>query len=109
MFLNYHVFNVDRDLFLSNGGQSTIDSYGTVTRARGEVADVPDRHMEFYRSLLPIWESEGHIFVHAGLRPRVPLEKQDPEDLIWIRHEFFQSTYRFEKTVVFGHTPFAEP
>jgi serine/threonine protein phosphatase 1 len=109
MFLNYHVFNADRDLFLSNGGQSTIDSYGTVTRARGEIADVPDRHMEFYRSLLPIWESEGHIFVHAGLRPRVPLEKQDPEDLIWIRHEFFQSTYRFEKTVVFGHTPFAEP
>jgi serine/threonine protein phosphatase 1 len=109
MFLNYHVFNTDREIFLYNGGQSTIDSYGTVMRARGEMADVPDRHMEYYRSLLPIWESEGHIFVHAGLRPRVPLEKQDPEDMIWIRHEFFQSTYRFSKTVVFGHTPFAEP
>ena len=46
------------------------------------------------------------MFVHAGVRPGIPMELQDPHDLIWIRHEFFMSDHGLKKTVVFGHTPF---
>ena len=109
MFLNCHVFGVDRELFLRNGGRETLRSYGTVRGPRGQAADVPENHMEFFRSLESRWETEEYIFVHAGLRPHVPLEEQSVDDLIWIRHEFFLSTYDFGKTVVFGHTPFGEP
>jgi hypothetical protein len=52
---------------------------------------------------------EEYVFVHAGLRPRIPIAEQSPEDLLWIRHEFIESDSDFGRTVVFGHTPFPEP
>jgi serine/threonine protein phosphatase 1 len=51
----------------------------------------------------------AHLFVHAGLRPGIPLSGQLPEDLLWIRDEFIDSDWDFGKTVVFGHTPFRKP
>ena len=50
-----------------------------------------------------------YIFVHAGLRPAVPFNKQVREDMLWIRDEFIDSNYDFGKTVIFGHTPFRRP
>jgi len=47
--------------------------------------------------------------VHAGFRPGVAIEDQSLEDLIWIREPFIFSDYDFGKTVIFGHTPIAEP
>jgi serine/threonine protein phosphatase 1 len=39
----------------------------------------------------------------------VPLEAQDPHDLVWIRAPFLQSNADFGKIVVHGHTPGREP
>ena len=48
---------------------------------------------------------EGHyFFTHAGVRPGVPLEKQKPEDLIWIRGPFLESDVNFGAVVVHGHS-----
>jgi serine/threonine protein phosphatase 1 len=55
------------------------------------------------------YETEKFIFVHAGLRPGIPLERQLEEDCLWIRNEFLESQYDFGKVIVFGHTPFREP
>lgn len=110
MFLDYlHDKNVYKKMFLINGGDHTISSYGVVETAGKIRVDVPENHMDFFTSLLPYYETEDYIFVHAGLRPAIPLEKQDMEDLIWIRHEFINSSYDFGKTVVFGHTPLSQP
>ena len=49
------------------------------------------------------------MFVHAGVRPSVPLDEQRPADLLWIRHEFLRAQTPFEKIVVHGHTPETEP
>ena len=53
--------------------------------------------------------ADDYLFVHAGVRPGVHLEAQDPEDLIWIRGPFLASDAPFGKVVVHGHTPGAEP
>lgn len=49
------------------------------------------------------------LFVHAGIRPGIPLEEQDPGDLLWIRDAFRLADAVFQKTVVFGHTVLPEP
>ncbi|MCU0582347.1 MAG: serine/threonine protein phosphatase [Syntrophales bacterium] len=105
MFLNW-LDGREEDLFLANGGRNTLRSYGIVPDDSDREAKVPADHLEFFRSLLPFYETETHLFVHAGVRPGLPMEIQDPHDMIWIRHEFFLADHGLNKTVVFGHTPF---
>ena len=54
-------------------------------------------------------ETEDYIFVHAGLRKKIALEKQKSKDLLWIRNSFISTDYSFGKRVIFGHTPFKKP
>lgn len=109
MLLSYHLHNSGREMFLMNGGANTIASYGLKDTAAGKRINVPSSHLDFFRKLLNYYETEDYIFVHAGLKPGVPLQKQDPEGMIWIRQEFLSSDYDFGKTVVFGHTPLPRP
>jgi serine/threonine protein phosphatase 1 len=46
---------------------------------------------------------------HAGVRPGIPLESQNEDDLLWIRDEFLGSKIDFGKIVIHGHTPTQEP
>lgn len=69
---------------------------------------MPDPVLEFLSGLLLYQETEYDIFVHADLRPGLPLAEQQEKDLLWIRSEFIQSGWDFGKTVIFGHTPFAQ-
>ncbi|MBW2083958.1 MAG: serine/threonine protein phosphatase, partial [Deltaproteobacteria bacterium] len=70
---------------------------------------LPPSHKEFFASLKYTIALDDYYVVHAGFRPKVPLEEQDPDDLVWIRDPFIYSTYDFGKRVIFGHTPFYEP
>ncbi len=98
MLLDY-LAGGDSSLYLLNGGLATIESYG------GDPANIPQAHLAFFHSLRPMYDTPDHLFVHAGIRPLVPLEKQELKDLVWIRQEFYQFVGRFPKPVVFGHTP----
>jgi serine/threonine protein phosphatase 1 len=97
-----------RDVMLweINGGAETLASYGL---AEHEAAKLLPGHIEFIRSLDLYYESQRYIFVHAGLRPGIPLSQQDPCDILWIRESFFLAEPTWGKTVVFGHTPFPTP
>ena len=58
---------------------------------------------------LPYYVVRGdYLFVHAGVRPNVPLEEQTNSDLIWIREEFLDHEHNLPYTVVHGHTPVEE-
>lgn len=103
MFLDY-LDRQDPAMFLFNGGQQTLDSY----RNRG-MWPVPASHRRFLDALQHYFESEHHIFVHAGLRPGIPLAEQADFDMLWIRHEFLESNFDWGKPVVYGHTPRREP
>ena len=107
MFDNY-LAGQDRLTFLYNGGQQTLDSYMLRPR-ESETPLIPAEHLDFFRSLRLYHETDGYIFVHAGLKKRVSLDKQRPEDLLWIRKKFIETNYNFGKPVVFGHTPLPEP
>jgi len=109
MFLNYINGRNGGYMFFMNGGDATAASYGSQDPQGRGVIEVPKDHMEFFTTLLPSYETEDYIFVHAGLRPGMPLAEQAKEDLLWIRYEFIRSSYNFGKTIVFGHTPLLEP
>jgi serine/threonine protein phosphatase 1 len=59
----------------------------------------------FFNSLLYWYEEPEFLFVHAGIRPGIPIEKQNRKDLITIRESFLNKSIPFQKTIVFGHTP----
>jgi serine/threonine protein phosphatase 1 len=107
------------DLFATNGGEDTARSYGVELRmataadlamsAEALRAAIPAAHTEFLRSLPRSVTFGDFFFCHAGVRPGVSLERQDPSDLIWIRDEFLDHPGLYEKIVVHGHTPSGEP
>jgi serine/threonine protein phosphatase 1 len=109
MFLDYVLRHENRDLYLSNGGRYTLRSYGLGTDQPVSEEDFPEEHMQFFKSLLYYYETENYIFVHAGLRPGQPLDRQHLKDLVWIREEFIFGPCESGKTVIFGHTPFHRP
>lgn len=109
MFLDFMGEGKTGALFLENGGRETLSSYG-LKRITGVMAGIlPATHLQFLQALPLYFETEDFLFVHAGLRPGIPLERQDPFDLLWIRQEFYLSDTDFGKVVVFGHTPFPQP
>jgi serine/threonine protein phosphatase 1 len=110
MFLRY-LEGVDENMYLINGGINTLRSYEIILSDDTEKrkSRIPADHQIFFKSLLPYYETEDYIFVHAGLRPRLPLKEQTIDDLLWIRYEFLESENDFGKIVVFGHTPLTNP
>ena len=94
--------------FLANGGVATLDSYSTGGGC-DETDLIPATHLDFLSGLRIHFETDQYIFVHAGLKPDVPLEKQNEWDMLWIREEFIYSDFDFGRRVIFGHTPFQEP
>lgn len=106
--LELYLNGVDRTIYLMNGGNRTLENYLDHSD-ENEPDPIPVAHRNFLSSLTLFHETEEYIFVHAGLKEKVPLDRQKHEDLLWIREKFIYSTYDFEKQVVFGHTPFTEP
>ncbi|THF78753.1 metallophosphoesterase [Cohnella fermenti] len=66
---------------------------------------VPAAELAFLRNTPLCIRREPYLFVHAGIRPGVELERQEPADLIGIRKEFWGDSRELPYTVVFGHTP----
>jgi serine/threonine protein phosphatase 1 len=65
---------------------------------------MPKEHLEFLESLQHFHVVGDYYFVHAGIRPGVPLAKQELGDQLWIREEFTRSQQQHEAIVVHGHS-----
>jgi serine/threonine protein phosphatase 1 len=70
---------------------------------------LPARHLTFLRELRLSHVEGDYLFVHAGVRPGVPLDRQERHDLLWIRDEFLDSDADLGKVVVHGHSIADEP
>jgi serine/threonine protein phosphatase 1 len=94
----------DLAVWLACGGDAALRSYATEDE-EGNLADVPEEHWRFLDHFcLDYYETETHIFVHAGLYPEMPMHEQPTFMLRW---EFFNDPAPHEsgKIVVCGHTP----
>ena len=106
--------------WVHNGGDLTLASYDVAPpgawagpdafdEAREALlAALPESHLAFLRGLATSHVVGDYLFVHAGIRPGVPLERQRAYDLMWIRREFLAHQGDFGKVVVHGHTPVKE-
>jgi len=105
-------------IWVSNGGIQTLASYGIapdrIARA-GDTAGLaklheafldalPEGHGPFLAGLPHMVRLGDYAFVHAGVRPGVPLKSQRSDDLLWIREPFLSSDEDFGAVVVHGHT-----
>jgi len=108
------------DAWLANGGVETLFSYGISPRdyivarrfdelREAALAALPPHHLAFLRGLAFSHRVGDYFFCHAGIRPGVPLDQQDSDDLLWIRDAFINSGAFHEGRVVHGHTPAMEP
>lgn len=99
------------------GGLKTLESYGVTKRFFWSMAKtqdaaraaVPAAHVEFIDDLSLTHETEDLFFVHAGIRPGVPLHRQEENDLLWIRQPFLEDTRDHGKLIVHGHTALDAP
>ena len=107
--------------WLTNGGLETLWSYGITPPGRSDVKDesealqaellgrMPPSHLAFLNSLALSHREGDYMFVHAGIRPGVALDTQEPDDLMWIRGEFLEDQRDFGAVVVHGHSIRQEP
>ena len=104
--------------FCRIGGRETVLSYGVVA-AEYETLDyaavgerlralVPAAHRAFLAAFEDLIVIGDYAFVHAGVRPGMPLDQQSTEDLRWIRSPFLSYRGKLDKVVVHGHTISAE-
>lgn len=93
--------------WLGNGGAETLASWGVPRRARPRdwARAIPPEHIALLRGMKLHHVAGGYVFVHAGLRPGVPLQRQSPHDMLWIREPFLSWQGESPWVVVHGHTP----
>ena len=91
-----------------------VDNLGAIFLHPEQIIDqliekVPDSHVEFQKSFIPMFEFGDYVCVHAGIRPKTKLVDQVEKDLLWIREPFLSHNKLHEKVVVHGHTIVDEP
>jgi serine/threonine protein phosphatase 1 len=97
--------------WLMNGGADSLLSWG-ISRwvpPRDWASRIPRPHLIFLRDLAISRKIGPYLFVHAGIRPGVPLDQQSRQDMMWIREPFLSSHADHGVVVVHGHTPKREP
>ncbi len=96
------------------GGRETLLSYGaseddldrmTLGQLRDWLmASVPEEHLQFMENMKDRLTIGNYAFVHAGVRPQVPMDEQDGRDLRWIRDEFLNFERPHDYFVIHGHS-----
>ena len=100
--------------WLSFGGAQCARSYGISSTALkrmdpGQAVEVlrqkiPGHDQAFLKSFVDTFRIGSYLFVHAGVRPGVPLSDQTQADLRWIRRPFLENDDDHGFVVVHGHT-----
>lgn len=100
--------------WLGFGGDACVESYGIASATlqsmdEARIADVlceaiPSSHIAFLKSFGDTFTFGDYLFVHAGIRPGIAIEEQQPHDLRWIRAPFLNDGHYHGCMVVHGHT-----
>ena len=93
----------DRSLLLNwiaCGGGETLDSYGAT-----DFRDVPGSHWDFLAGTLRYYETEDDFYVHANVRPDLPLKDQPDYNLFWEHLGGAVARHVSGRRMICGHTP----
>jgi serine/threonine protein phosphatase 1 len=99
---------------VANGGTATLTSFGFTVEEIGHgsfsdlaglmKARIPPEVVAFLDAGEDKIAIGDFLFVHAGIRPGVPIADQSAGDLRWIRREFLDSRADHGSIIVHGHT-----
>ncbi len=99
MFLGDNLrYHTDKTNFYHSKTGKSFSRYGHNALPPRDLLDWMDKLPHYY-------EDDSHIYVHAGIWPEQPMNKQIASDLLWIRDEFLRFKGMHEKYVIHGHTP----
>lgn len=90
----------DFDLWFSNGGNITLDSFGV--EVYGQMDEV---YKIFFERTELYFTDEKYIFVHAGLNFEVPDIFEDSEAMLWARDYDTNQPVLGDRILIHGHTP----
>jgi len=118
--LDFLAGTLDLSIWRQLGGIATMQSYGVRTGQRYFLTSrsalrqvleeaLPEKHARFFARTVSYFVAGPYAFVHAGLRPGIPLVQQQPADLMSIRQQFLGHDGDFGHIVVHGHTPAPYP
>lgn len=100
-FLGWALTGFELPLWYHQGGIWTIASYDNDYR------NVPQSHKDLLMNAVPYYKFQDMIFVHGGFDERIPIEDQDPEDIMWNRdlvYHAHKSPVPGYKKIFVGHT-----
>jgi serine/threonine protein phosphatase 1 len=96
--------------WLAHGGSDTIQSFNKTFPDEA----VRNDHIEWLGGLPLYFEDEEFVYIHAGLNPYEPLDKQNRE-ILWMAEDEFYTITRDSllfltrgRAIVHGHTPVVE-
>ena len=81
-----------------------IEAHGAASAVKLLRQAIPKEHAKFLESFVDTASFGKYLFVHAGIRPGIPLSHQQPQDLRWIRLPFLDDETDHGCVVVHGHT-----
>ena len=117
MLLDFLRDPMEHSYYLAEGGLETLQSYGIDVDVPGSPSAFDESSLRdavgrfppdvaLFLQNCPLYLSlPGWLFVHAGIRPGIPLSEQIERDLLWIRAPFLTSQLTGGLRVVHGHTP----
>ena len=97
--------------WLHVGGDVALRGWGiSADTPRTEwLSHFPAEHIAFLEGLAIDHREGDYLFVHAGIRPGIPLDAQVEDDLLGIRQSFLASERDFGVVIVHGHSANPSP
>ncbi len=105
LFLDAFLSTNDLNSWLMNGGDKTLSSFLT-----SSIEKIPQRYIDFFKSLKYHYEFEQYILVHAALNMKISNPFSDIETLIWEREplKYFDEGWLQGRKVIHGHSPISQ-
>jgi calcineurin-like phosphoesterase family protein len=103
-WFDYDGLDMLRDYGVVASPREAEDALAVEALRRRFAAALPAEHLAFFRGLRVSHDEGGYRFVHAGVRPGVPLAAQSDHDQMWIRGEFLGSDADLGAVIVHGHS-----
>lgn len=101
---------LDPDWWIGNGGGSTLVSYGHPRQGPVDLSVVPAAHLDWIEKLPLMHVDQHRVYVHAGVDPHLPLDKQRQDVLQWKLYnhntDIGHKAHKNHRHVVHGHHQF---